>query len=122
MKVKVKKIPAPVREQDERNFTWSKPKLNECSKSHIKVRIAEYPDKLKSSDKCSNKSDNIHLLANSRNKAAFSDKDIAELCRSYNLMRVSLGMLSEMILENLYTDNEEPFVLVPALWMWNYMC
>ena len=72
MKVKVKKIkknPAPVREQDERNFTWLKQKFNAC----YKVHIAEHSDKLKNSDKCSNKSDNIHLLANSRNKTAFSD-------------------------------------------------
>ncbi len=120
MKVKVKKIkniPAPVREQDERNFTWLKQKFNAC----YKVHIAEHSDKLKNSDKCSNKSDNIHLLANSRNKTVFSDKDIEELCRSYNLIRVPLDMLSEMILENLYTENKEPFALVPALWMWNYI-
>lgn len=110
-------IPAPVREQDERNFTWLKQKFNAC----YKVHIAEHSDKLKNSDKCSNKSDNIHLLANSRNKTVFSDKDIEELCRSYNLIRVPLDMLSEMILENLYTENKEPFALVPALWMWNYI-
>lgn len=119
MKVKVKKIPAPVMEQGkERTFAevlqTFRARFNRycASRNHLTK-----PQSL--NKHCD--STNIHLLCNSRNNATLSDKDIEELCRNYKLTRVPLDMLDEMILENLYVENGKSFALVPLLWMLNYI-
>lgn len=64
-----------------------------------------------------------HLVFNKRDKSNFySDEYINDMCKEYQLTRVSLNDLLEMIIENIYeSEDGKKFVLAPLLWLWHYI-
>ena len=64
-----------------------------------------------------------HLVFNKRDKSNFySDEYINDMCKNYQLTRVSLDELLDMIIENIYdSEDGKKFVLAPLLWLWHYI-
>ncbi len=64
-----------------------------------------------------------HLVFNKRDKSNFySDEYINDMCKEYQLTRVSLNDLLDMIIENIYeSEDGKKFVLAPLLWLWHYI-
>ncbi len=94
---------------------------NYCSDTNNINRPRTLKELLNNKKADKSKEKNIRLIFNNRNNESFSDEDIAHYCKTYLLTEISLDAISEMFLENIFEKDGKRFVLVPLLWLWNYI-
>ena len=94
---------------------------NYCSDTNNINRPRTLKELLNNKKADKSKENNIRLIFNNRNNESFSDEDIAHYCKTYLLTEISMDAISEMFLENIFEKDGKRFVLVPLLWLWNYI-
>ncbi len=68
------------------------------------------------------KRNNISFLLNERRKSkTFTSEEIDNYCKSNHLMQIPLELFQEIFTDNLLVENGKPFLLVPHLWLLNWL-